>query len=416
MIRRIVLSLAATLAALAMNAQVTKEQILEKALDARSIYSTYPGPQGEFTPAPEGYEAFYLTHYGRHGSRYHSSRSNHTHAYKTLKDAKEAGLLTKAGESLYKRIKKLRDDAKGHDSGLTPLGEQEHKGIAERMFNHVPSVFSGSNRIVCRSTTSARCILSMAANNDRLRELNPQLVIERDAYEGNEDFLRNDAYQKEIGKALNALKSSWLDKKVDPSAFLNRIFKDGGAHLDDPNAFMAQVFAVHMICECTGHTGISLDDVFTPEEIFTLWQGWNIRNYHALGNSKKYGKGVTADAVPLLKDIAKRAEKAIGKNGVSADLRFGHDTGLAPLLALLNVNGFGETAGSDDKIYETWADFIVTPMGSNIQFIFYRHAKTGAIIVKVLHNEKESTLPIKTDIFPYYHWEDVSSYFDSLIK
>jgi hypothetical protein len=110
------------------------------------------------------------------------------------------------------------------------------------------------------------------------------------------------------------------------------------------------------------------------------------------------------------------AEKAIGKNGVSADLRFGHDTGLAPLLALLNVNGFGETAGSDDKIYETWADFIVTPMGSNIQFIFYRHAKTGAIIVKVLHNEKESTLPIKTDIFPYYHWEDVSSYFDSLIK
>ena len=114
--------------------------------------------------------------------------------------------------------------------------------------------------------------------------------------------------------------------------------------------------------------------------------------------------------------IWRGAEKAIGKNGVSADLRFGHDTGLAPLLALLNVNGFGETAGSDDKIYETWADFIVTPMGSNIQFIFYRHAKTGAIIVKVLHNEKESTLPIKTDIFPYYHWEDVSSYFDSLIK
>ena len=93
MIRRIVLSLAATFAALAMNAQVTKEQILENALDARSIYSTYPGPFGEFTPAPEGYEAFYLTHYGRLGSRYQSSRSNHTHAYKTLKEAKEAGLL-----------------------------------------------------------------------------------------------------------------------------------------------------------------------------------------------------------------------------------------------------------------------------------------------------------------------------------
>ena len=35
-----------------------------------SIYYAYPAPTEAPAPAPEGYEPFYISHYGRHGSRW----------------------------------------------------------------------------------------------------------------------------------------------------------------------------------------------------------------------------------------------------------------------------------------------------------------------------------------------------------
>ncbi len=33
------------------------------------------------------------------------------------------------------------------------------------------------------------------------------------------------------------------------------------------------------------------------------------------------------------------------------------------------------------------------------------------VLVKVLLNEKEAKLPVKTDVAPHYHWKDVESYY-----
>ena len=52
-------------------------------------------------------------------------------------------------------------------------------------------------------------------------------------------------------------------------------------------------------------------------------------------------------------------------------------------------------------------------MGCNIQLVYYRpkKGKSGDILVKALLNENEATLPVHTDMFPYYRWKDVSAYF-----
>jgi hypothetical protein len=50
-------------------------------------------------------------------------------------------------------------------------------------------------------------------------------------------------------------------------------------------------------------------------------------------------------------------------------------------------------------------------MGANLQFIFYRSGpKDKDVLLKVLLNEQEATLPIPTDCAPYYHWADFRSY------
>ena len=52
-------------------------------------------------------------------------------------------------------------------------------------------------------------------------------------------------------------------------------------------------------------------------------------------------------------------------------------------------------------------------MASNIQLVFYRPT-TGAqgdILVKALLNEKEVTLPVPTDQYPYYKWTELRKYY-----
>ena len=52
-------------------------------------------------------------------------------------------------------------------------------------------------------------------------------------------------------------------------------------------------------------------------------------------------------------------------------------------------------------------------MGCNIQLIFYRpkKGKQGDILVKAMLNERETTLPITTDQWPYYKWQDLRKYY-----
>ena len=50
-------------------------------------------------------------------------------------------------------------------------------------------------------------------------------------------------------------------------------------------------------------------------------------------------------------------------------------------------------------------------MGCNIQMIYYRKKGSNDVLVKVLLNEHEATLPVKTNVAPYYHWRDVRDYF-----
>ena len=50
--------------------QQAKKEIMHNPYLSASNYLAYPGPQKELTKAPKGYLPFYISHYGRHGSRY----------------------------------------------------------------------------------------------------------------------------------------------------------------------------------------------------------------------------------------------------------------------------------------------------------------------------------------------------------
>ncbi len=82
---------------------------------------------------------------------------------------------------------------------------------------------------------------------------------------------------------------------------------------------------------------------------------------------------------------------------------------VTPLTCLLNLNGYGEEIKDPEKIASQWWDYKITPMATNLQFVFYRN-KANDVLVKVLLCEDEATLPIKSDMAPYYHWKDFKEY------
>ena len=57
----------------------------------------------EYTKAPRGYKPFYISHYGRHGSRSGSQFDSYERLIVTLSKAKNEGKLTSAGDRLLKQ-------------------------------------------------------------------------------------------------------------------------------------------------------------------------------------------------------------------------------------------------------------------------------------------------------------------------
>ena len=94
-------------------------------------------------------------------------------------------------------------------------------------------------------------------------------------------------------------------------------------------------------------------------------------------------------------------------------MRYGHETVLLPLVCLIGINGYDlETDDLEKLEAKGWWCPDVFPMGSNVQFIFYRSGPNDSdILFKVLLNEKEAKLPIRTDCTPYYHWRDFRKHY-----
>jgi hypothetical protein len=287
------------------------------------------------------------------------------------------------------------------------------------MFRSFPEVFSTKNGRKCiirsRSTQVPRCILSMAANNERLKELNPDIEIARDATK-KDRFLNNGA---EINTdTVKAMVNAFLDRHFDAKRFIASVFSDtvyAKEHIQNRTSFANLVFSAAINMPNLDYLNISMLDVFTQDEIFTLWQASNLQMYSEVGPSVVNGKRAVKSAALLLKDIVDCADAAIKDKDVSADLRFGHDSYIIPLLALMDIKGMNVQEPDPDKAYTAWCSYKASPMGTNLQLIFYKNEKNGDILVKLLHCEKETEIPVTTDVVPYYHWKDVRVYYEKKI-
>lgn len=408
---------------LSASAQQTRTEIAKGQRLAAANYRDYPTPTKALTPAPAGYQPFYISHYGRHGSRWLIGPNAFDKPYAALTKADSLGKLTPRGREVLATVKAMRDNGRSREGELTPLGAEQHRAIAKRMYEHFPQVFAGKTHVDARSTVVIRCILSMENELLQLAALNPQLTFTHDAsyhdmyfmndQESPFNKLRNTQAVKDSLKAFNERHNDFthmLRTVFNDTAYANRMAKTD-------LAFRLWNMCIDLDNTELRHHFKPLYDLFSPDETYNAWLQNNAYWYCASGPNKiTNGAGMYMQA-NLLRRFLADADSCVQLQHPGAQLRFAHESTVLPFVCLLNINGFGNPrSGLDNLDKEGWASYRVFPMACNVQFIFYRSAKHNDILVKILLNEEEATLPVKTDCAPYYHWNDVRAYMQHLLS
>ena len=408
-----------------MNAPVfetsAKDEITANRYLAGSNYLDYDRQLSDkpLTPTPKGYEPYYMSHYGRHGSRWLISDGNYSKPIATLKAAKEQGKLTPLGEKTLQTIEAIYATANKRLGDLTTVGERQHHGIGKRMVRNFPEIFKTKNlKIDARSTTVNRCILSMIAECEELAAANPTAQIHNDVSESLQYYL-NQPWEGEVEKMGRSTgdkeEREYTLKWTHPERLMKQLFNDDAYVYNNVNAssLMRQLF--HVACNMQSHdTDLELFSLFTNDEVYDLWRLNNVGWYLDYGASPVSGGKMPFSQTNLLKNIIATADTV---TQTQATLRFGHEVCVMPLACLLELDNCGMAVSNLDELDTYWRNYRIFPMGCNIQLIFYRPKKgNGDILVKALLNEREAYLPIKTTQWPYYNWKELRQYYLNKIK
>ena len=410
-----------------------------------SNYYAYPTPTAKYTKAPAGYKPFYLSHYGRHGSRFHQPADHYHALYSTLAKADTLGKLTDLGKSLLERAKYLDEYAAPRAGDLTQLGVAQHQGIAKRMVKNFPEVFKNDAYVEAYASTSVRCVVSMAAFLEELHAQKPKVEIHQESGK----YLMSFISPLDFGKIINESNTpAWqkenekLYSHVNPTRMMRAIFNDSNYIKKnvDGGDLLSKIYEIGNSLQGSPEIEFNFDDLWTDEELTARWHAQNAWWYSVLGNNPFAKKQGLENARPLLKNVLDEADKVIAADTTKADktaakpakkttatLRFGHDTVIIPFAVLLQLENGSMNTGIEtaemENLHKFWRDYEITPMAANVQFIFYKSAKKGSpILVKVMLNEIEQKLPVTCDTAtvkncptaPYYRWEDVREFYGKI--
>ena len=357
------------------------------------VYYAYPVTETTMLAAPEGYEPFYISHYGRHGSRWLPNDKRYTWVNRQFKDKNR---LTKLGKDVRKRLEKIWKNAEGNGGLLTPLGGRQHRQIARRMYQNFPQLFTAEAHITAHSSTVNRCKTSMENFVAELKAQNPSIKIDPITREEDMAWI---AYKS---KEQNYLEHSFdWPLPISTDRFINALFTDA-SHLSKSNRekLLSELHTIASDMQDV-ELKVSLYDIFTEEELKTVYN-LNNRRMTLHNGDEIMNNGIAARcATSLWSRIEADADAAIARGDIGADLRFGHDTNLYRLMTLMGID-------TKDKPMDE-----LLPMAANLQMIFYKNAQ-GRVLVQLLHNEHPATIsnlsPLTSYLLPLYYWEDLKQH------
>lgn len=391
-------------------------------------YAYHYDANAAYSDAPEGYLPFYVSHYGRHGSRWMPSDGRYTWVNSHFEDKDN---LTPLGKKVKKMLDRVWENAKGNGGKLTKLGVQQHRGIAHRMARNFPEVFVAGCKVKARSSVVDRCAKSMQAFMEEMKTVQPLLDVDMKTDSADMAWI---AYTSPETKKLE--ESTTVVANVSVDRFMRQLFKDPSA-IEDPMRLMGEI---HTIASSIQDVGLNfkkypkdieqgLDALFTDEEFKAFYVANNRRMTICNGNYPTNGGIPARSAASLWQNVEREADAALAAKAPSATLRFGHDTALYRLLSLLGMNYWCPYCADGEVKADIHVDHcdlmdVVVPMAANLQMVFYKRTLPGNghseddVLVRLMLNEQEDlaqNVDYPFDLVDgiFYRWTELKAYMEA---
>ena len=225
--------------------------------------------------------------------------------------------------------------------------------------------------------------------------------------------------KNDIRAKMNPILKQYRDKWINPKGLMNKLFTDQrwvkeNIDFGDARTMMISLFDV--VGNMQSHLAfkdVDLYDLFSADDIYSVWRYNNAYWYIHSGETPLTQCRVDYMEANLLRNFIQDADRAITSDNPTpgASLRFGHESVVLPFCCLMGLNGMDYRTTDLETLDQYWQTYKIFPMAANIQFVYFRKAGSDDILMLPLLNEREATLPVQTDVAPYYHWSDVRDYF-----
>lgn len=376
------------------------------------IYDTSPKAS---TPAPCGYEAFYISHYGRHGSRYAYTVKTYSIILNLLKDGRANGNLTPYGEELLDKLGPFWENVRYKVGDLTPLGWEQHQQIARTMVRSFPAAFRKGSVVDACSSGSIRSIISMGSCCASISREAPKASVY--AHQGILDIQATRPNEGEnpfkytgpehVFPYPESSEDFFLRRFPGHRDVLARIFKDPDAGVGKVGAYKTFFYLYMLVAGMNSipeEERIDLSALVTREEYALLWECDNYERY------REY-QPYRTPCSSIVDDMVEKADSVLACGGRGAHLRFGHDHVAMALFMIMDIDDFDQIPSDPDDLVYYFHTFR-SPMATNLQIVFYKpRCGKGDVLVRLLLNGEEARFgklqPFKG---PYYRWDDVRAY------
>lgn len=391
----------------------TRAEVLADIERAGGVHYLYPMNQPAPAQAPKGYTPFYVSHVGRHGSRFALGHTVYEDILAVWTKGHENGWLTPEGEELCEAYVQLYPSIARREGILTLKGQGQHRYIADQIYKNYPEVFKGKTHASAVSTESHRVIVSMFSFLTELDNLDRDFTFDANYGQPFQSYLLPDVIDSDAERHGDAeVKfNKFRDEVLDLDAMLGRWFTQPDSLVRNKYKF---VFDLHTMVSTLDNLDtpvpMKLYELFTPEERYQLWRVNNYRDYQLCAGSPDTQNLRMKSLRGLLDDFIDKADEDLASGAVQLRLRFAHDSTLMPLLSLMNVNGMGAVISDPYEVEQYWQSYNI-PMACNFQLIFFKSKKSQDILIQPLLNGFQAKFPFPEAAPGFYSWEDFKAFY-----